>query len=65
MPSNKKQAVRPMKIRTTGDRAAFMAISYTVVTLLAIVCLVPFLMIVTGSFTAEEAIPEARVRLSL
>ena len=54
-----------MKIRTTGDRAAFMAISYTVVTLLAIVCLVPFLMIVTGSFTAEEAIPEARVRLSL
>ena len=52
-----------MKIRTTGDRAAFMAISYTVVTLLAIICLVPFLMIVTGSFTAEEAIYRDGFRL--
>lgn len=52
-----------MKIRTTGDRAAFMAISYTVVTLLAIICLVPFLMIVTGSFTAEEAIYRDDFRL--
>ena len=52
-----------MKIRTTGDRAAFMAISYTVVTLLAIICLVPFLMIVTGSFTSEEAIYRDGFRL--
>ena len=33
------------------------------VTLLAIVCLVPFLMIVTGSFTAEEAIYRDGFRL--
>ncbi|MCL2058030.1 MAG: carbohydrate ABC transporter permease [Oscillospiraceae bacterium] len=57
------QKPAPIKLRMSGDRIAFMAIAYSLVVFCAVVCVVPFLMIVTGSFTAEEAIYRDGFRL--
>ncbi len=43
-------------IRMTSDKVAFNIVSYVVITFFAVICLLPFIMIITGSFTAEESI---------
>jgi putative aldouronate transport system permease protein len=48
--------MRAGKIKLSGDRAAFLTLSYAVIAVFAVLCVLPFVMIVTGSFTAEEAI---------
>ena len=63
MSSAAKRKPASVKIRMTSDRLVFMSIAYTVVILCAVVCVVPFVMIVTGSFTAEEAIYRDGFRL--
>ncbi|MCL2571385.1 MAG: carbohydrate ABC transporter permease [Defluviitaleaceae bacterium] len=40
----------------SADRITFLAFSYTVITLLTIACLIPFLMIISSSFTSERSI---------
>lgn len=45
-----------MKRRLTWDRAVFSAAGYTVLILVALLCLLPFIMILSGSFTAESKI---------
>ena len=57
------QSSSPIKIRLISDRFAFLCIAYTLVFLCAVICIVPFIMIVTGSFTAEEAIYRDGYRL--
>ena len=56
-------AGRSSHIRMGGDKIAFNIISYIVITLFAIICLLPFVMIVTGSFTAEESIYQDGFRI--
>ena len=46
----------PVKLRMTGDMIAFNIISYVYIVFFACICLLPFLMILSGSFTAEESI---------
>jgi len=45
-----------LKIKTEKSTVAFNAIGYTIITLLTLACLLPFLLIVSGSFTAETEI---------
>lgn len=42
--------------RKSLDRVAFMIIAYSTTFVLAVLCVLPFLMILTGSFTSEQAI---------
>lgn len=44
------------KIKLTTSRIIFNIISYTVVSFIALVCLLPFIMLISGSFTSEQAI---------
>lgn len=44
------------KIRPTGDRKAFEALSYTFILLVTILCLLPFWLVIIGSFTSEAEI---------
>ncbi|MHB9293349.1 putative aldouronate transport system permease protein [Hollandina sp. SP2] len=51
----------PGMLRTTGIKKTnvtkiFYALSYTLITIIALVCLVPFILLVSGSFTSEQAI---------
>jgi putative aldouronate transport system permease protein len=51
----------PGMLRTTGIKKThvtkiFYALSYTLITIIAFVCLVPFILLVSGSFTSEQAI---------
>lgn len=48
--------MKSRKIKRSADRIAFLAISYVVLAILALACVLPFLMILSGSFTDEEAI---------
>lgn len=48
--------MKSKRIKKSADRAIFLGISYAMLTVLALVCVLPFLMILTGSFTDEEAI---------
>ncbi|MDR1537221.1 MAG: carbohydrate ABC transporter permease [Clostridiales bacterium] len=50
-------------IRMGADKAAFNAISYAFIVIAASACLLPFLMIISGSFTAEESIYRDGFRL--
>lgn len=43
-------------MKKSSDVKAFNIISYTVITIVALVCLIPFLMVLMGSFTAEKEI---------
>lgn len=43
-------------MKKTKDRLVFNIIAYTVLILLSILCLLPFIMMLTGSFTSQEAI---------
>lgn len=47
---------RSNKIRLTPSRIVFNIISYVFIGLLALVCLLPFIMLVSGSFSSEAAI---------
>ena len=51
---NKK--IRPMSVRMTSDLITLTVIKYSVVFFVALVCLVPFYMLVLSSFTSERAI---------
>lgn len=52
-----EKAIMPRRrIRKSGDQIVFAFIKYTVIVLVAIVCLVPFYMLVISSFTSEQAI---------
>ncbi len=42
------------KIRLSASSKVFYVICYTVVLLVAIICLVPFLLLISGSFTSEQ-----------
>jgi len=44
------------KVRTSGITTIFYVISYALITLTALACLLPFILLVSGSFTAESAI---------
>jgi len=44
------------KIKPTGDRIALTVFSYVIISALAFICLLPFLLILSGSFTDESAI---------
>lgn len=43
-------------MKKSKDIKAFNILSYTLIALVAIICLIPFLMVVVGSFTAEKEI---------
>lgn len=44
------------KIRLTASSRVFFVISYALVTLTAVICLLPFILVVSGSFTQEASI---------
>lgn len=52
--AKEKEIVAPKKIRLSTSSKVFYVICYTVVALMAIICLVPFIMLVSGSFTSEN-----------
>lgn len=43
-------------MKKSKDMKAFNIISYTVITIVALICLIPFLMVLIGSFTSEKEI---------
>ncbi len=43
-------------IKTSADRKLFNAIGYTIVSLLSIFCLIPFILIISGSVTSQSSI---------
>ena len=45
-----------MNRKLTWDRAVFSSIGYAVIIIIALLCLLPFIMILSGSFTAESKI---------
>lgn len=44
------------KIKASTSTVVFNIVAYTLVTLVALVCLLPFIMLISGSFTAEQTI---------
>ena len=48
--------VRSNKIKLTSSRIVFNIISYVFITLLAALCVLPFVMLISGSFSSEQAI---------
>ena len=44
----------PRKIKLSASSKAFYTICYAVVAIVAIICLIPFLLLISGSFTAEQ-----------
>ncbi len=44
------------RIRLTKSRIFFNIISYTLLSFIALLCLLPFIMLISGSFTSEQAI---------
>ena len=49
-------AVSTGKIKLSASSKTFYAICYTVVALVALICLIPFLLLISGSFTSEQYI---------
>ncbi len=47
---------QPKRIRLTGDRIVFNVIAYVVLGIFAVLCVVPFYLIVVASFTSEQSI---------
>lgn len=45
-----------MKIKQSGSTRAFYTLAYVVVGLMALICLLPFIIMVSGSFSSEQAI---------
>lgn len=52
--AKEKEIVAPKKIKLSTSSKVFYVICYVVVALMAIICLIPFIMLVSGSFTAEN-----------
>jgi ABC-type sugar transport system, permease component len=50
------QKVVSNKIRTTPATVTFNIIAYILITILALFCVLPFIMMISGSFTAEQTI---------
>ncbi|MBR1740920.1 MAG: carbohydrate ABC transporter permease [Lachnospiraceae bacterium] len=50
----KETTVVARKIKLSRSSKFFYVICYTVVTIMAIVCLVPFILLISGSFTSEQ-----------
>lgn len=46
--------MRSNKIKLSASSKTFYVICYTVVALMAIICLVPFILLISGSFTSEQ-----------
>lgn len=51
-----QKTVQQRKIKKGGDQIALDIIAYTFCGLIALMCFIPFLMILSGSFSSEEAI---------
>ena len=51
-----QKTVQKQKIKKGGDQIALDIIAYTFCGLIALMCFIPFLMILSGSFSSEEAI---------
>lgn len=51
--------IRSNKIKKSGTAVSFGILSHSVVFVIAAACLLPFIMLVSGSFTAEETILES------
>ncbi len=49
-------AISSGKIKLSASSKTFYAICYTVVGLVALICLIPFLLLISGSFTSEQYI---------
>lgn len=49
-------APKQQKIKKSASTLTFDILNYTIVTLVTIVCLIPFILIISGSLTAEQAI---------
>ena len=49
-------AVSSSKIKLSASSKTFYAICYTVVGIVALICLIPFLLLISGSFTSEQYI---------
>ena len=49
-------ASAPTKIKLSGSSVAFYIICYAVITIVTVICLVPFLLLISGSFTSEQYI---------
>ncbi len=52
--AKEKEIIAPKKIKLSTSSKVFYVICYVVVALMAIICLIPFIMLVSGSFTAEN-----------
>ena len=46
--------MKATKIKLSTSSKVFYIICYTVVALMAIICLIPFILLISGSFTAEQ-----------
>lgn len=51
-----KKSGKRTKVKASASTRTFNIICYTFVTLIAIVCLIPFIVMISGSFTSEHAI---------
>jgi len=66
MAKNKEELLFKQKtghIKMTRDLIAFNMISYLLIATITIICVLPFIMILSGSFTAEESIRQDGFRL--
>lgn len=54
--SGLKPAAHSGKIKMGADKITLMILAYTFCGLIALICLIPFIMVITGSFSSEEAI---------
>ena len=52
----KKAPVRTRSLQDTRDYRIFTGLGYVFITILTLFCLIPFLLIVSGSFTSQDAI---------
>lgn len=51
-----KQKPQRLKPRVSADRKVFDVLGYTLITLLSIFCILPFVLIISGSFTSQSSI---------
>lgn len=49
-------SVKPGKIKVAASTWVFNVIGYTFITLLALLCVLPFIILISGSFSAEQAV---------
>ena len=49
-------SVKSNKIKVAGSTWAFNIIGYIFITFIALVCLLPFIILISGSFSSEQAV---------